>query len=433
MTSDGSTLGSSESSTRARFRYVRLLRRNREFRGIVLAQVTSEVGDHFARFALAALVLDRSDSVFYAALAFVVGYIPGLFGGVLLSPFADRMPRKRVLIVCDLARAAVVGVLALVAVDSTPLWVLFALLLFAELFSQPFFAARSAVMPDVLPDPQEYMIGSSLTRALNQANQVIGLSAAGVVVHAFSPRTALVVDAATFAASYLIIQIMLRFRAAFVAGRGGVRGFLAETAEGVRLVFGDRVRRSFILLVWSTIGFLIAPEAVALAYGREHDAADLGGFLMASVPAGAVLGVAFVSRLDPVSGVRLSPLLAAASLLPLVATFANPAVPVAIALWFVSGALQAFIVPMIVGVNLVTPPGGRGRVNGVAAAGLSLFTAVGFAFAGRLADLASPATAVGIAGLAGLFFVGLLAVNWSQTVSELAVRSVPAPEPASAR
>ena len=136
MTGESSTVSGDSRSARATFRYTRLLRHNREFRGIVLAQVASEVGDHFARFALAALVLDRSGSVFYAAFAFVVGYVPGLFGGLLLSPFADRVPRKRVLIVCDLARAAVVGVLALAAVDATPLWFLFALLLFAELFSQ---------------------------------------------------------------------------------------------------------------------------------------------------------------------------------------------------------------------------------------------------------------------------------------------------------
>jgi hypothetical protein len=433
VTGESSTVSGDSRSARATFRYSRLLRRNREFRGIVLAQVTSEVGDHFARFALAALVLDRSDSVFYAAFAFVVGYIPGLFGGLLLSPFADRVPRKRVLIVCDLVRAAVVGVLALAAVDATPLWVLFALLLFAELFSQPFFAARSAVMPDVLVDPQDYMVGSSLTRGLNQANQVIGLAAAGVVVHAFSPRIALAVDALTFLASYLVIQLMLRSRAALMEGRGGLRGLLVDTAEGVKLVFFDQVRRSFVLLVWATIGFLIAPEAVALAYSRDHGAADLGGFLMAAVPAGAVAGVALVSRLDPLSGVRLSPLLAAASLLPLVVTAANPDVPVAMALWFISGALQAFIVPMIVGVNLVTPPEARGRVNGVAAAGLSLFTAAGFALAGRLADVTSPAAAVGIAGVAGLFFVGLLAMRWPQAVTELSTRSASAPEPASAR
>ncbi len=422
-------------SRRPTLNYARLLRRNREFRGLILAQVTSEVGDHFARFALAALVLDRSDSVFYAAFAFVVGYIPGVFGGVLLSPFADRMPRKRVMIVCDLARAGTVGVLALLAVDGTPLWVLFALLLFAELFSQPFLAARSATLPDILTDPQQYLVGSSLSRGLNQANQVIGLTAAGLVVHLFSARVGLVVDALTFVASYLLIKFMVRMRPAFMEGRGGLRGYLADTLQGVSLIFGDPVRRPFVLLVWATIGFLIAPEAVALAYGRAHDAADLGGLLIAAVPAGGAVGVIFVSRLSPVRGAQLGPLLAAGALLPLVATFADPPPWIAIALWFTSGMLQAFIVLMVVGVNLVTSPQSRGRINGVAAAGLSLFTATGFALAGRLADLVTPAAAVGISGSTGLVFVGLLATQWPAAISELTRRSATqaAPAPAAAR
>lgn len=415
--------------------YVRLLARNREFRGLVLAQVTSEVGDHFARFALAALVLDRSDSVFYAALAFVVGYIPGLFGGVLLSPFADRLPRKHVLVVCDLARAVTVGVLALVAVGGTPLWVLFALLLFAELFSQPFLAARSAMLPDIVPGQQEFMAGAALGRGLHQANQVLGLAAAGAVVAASSPRTALAVDALTFVASYLFIQVMVRFRAAPVSGRGGVRGFVADTAEGLRLMFSDPARLTFGLLVWGTIGFLVVPEAVALAYTREHHAADLGGVLMASVPAGGVFGVVVISGFRPVRAAALAPWLAALAFVPLVLTFMNPAPWLAGVLWFVSGALQAFLVALFVGVMLLTPPEGRGRVAGVGAAGLSLCTAMGYAFGGRLADVATPSAAVGIAGVAGLAVVALISVRWSAAIAELTTRSaklpsIPVAEPA---
>ncbi len=399
--------------------YVQLLGRNREFRGLVLAQVASEMGDHFARVALFKLVLDRSDSIFYATLAFVVGYIPGLFGGVLLSPFADRLSRKRVLIVCDLARASVMALLALVAVASTPLWILFGLLLFSQLFSQPFAAARQATVPDVLPDPKEYMAGTGLMRGLYQVNQVLGLTAAGVIVQAFTPRTGLVVDAFTFLASYFFIQAFLRARPAPLEGRGGVRGFLMDTADGVRMVLGHRARRMFVLLVWATIGLLIAPEAVAIAYARDHDLPGLGGAMLASVPAGGAFGVLLVSRLDPVRAARLSPLLALGACLPLVVTFLDPPPALAMPLWFVSGGLTAFVIAMVVAVNLVTPAEGRGRVNGVAGAGLSLFTASGFALAGLLADLLSPAAAVGIAGVAGLGIVALIATRWEPAVALL--------------
>ena len=106
---------------------------------------TSEWGDNIARVALASLVLARTDSAFLAVLAFVVSFVPAVFGSALLGGLADRVPRKVVLLGCDLGRGWSSRVLALVAVDGTPVWVLLGLLLVAEMFSAPFEAAQRAV------------------------------------------------------------------------------------------------------------------------------------------------------------------------------------------------------------------------------------------------------------------------------------------------
>ncbi len=87
------------------------------------------------------------------------------------------------MIACDVARAVLVGALAVAAAVAAPLWTLMALLLAAELFSAPFDTARAAVLPDVLPDPEDYLTGSGLCRVLNQVNQVVGLAAGGAVVY----------------------------------------------------------------------------------------------------------------------------------------------------------------------------------------------------------------------------------------------------------
>jgi MFS family permease len=389
-----------------------LLTKNREFRGLVLAQVTSEIGDHFARFALAALVFERSDSMVAAALAFVVGYLPGIFGAVLLAPFADRVPRKRVLLVCDAARAVLVALLALLAVSSTPIWALFVVLLASQLFSPPFEAARAALVPDLLPDSREFFAGTSLTRALYQINQVIGLTVAGVVVTAFSARTALAIDALTFALSFLILLTALRPRRAPIEGRAGVRGFLADTAEGARIAWADPLRRVFIGFVWVTALLLIAPEAVAIAYADEQDVPNLSGALMAAIPAGATVGVAIISRIGPTRAVGLVRVLAVLSFLPLILTVLDPGVYVSAGLWFVSGMLQAFLVPVMVTVNLATPSQYRGRLNGLAGGGLGVATAIGFLAAGALADLSSPQAAIATAGVAGVIVVGLFSLVW---------------------
>ncbi len=133
---------------------------NREFTGLIVAQVLSECGDQIARVGLAVLILARTDNPFLAALAFVVGYVPAIFGAALLGPFADRVSRRTVMLVADMGRAVLIGLLALLAVPSTPVWLLFALLFLAELLSAPFEAARAAVLPDLLPDPRHYLRGA---------------------------------------------------------------------------------------------------------------------------------------------------------------------------------------------------------------------------------------------------------------------------------
>src|SRR5260370_39431224 len=79
-----------------------------EFRALWAAQVLSVVGDQLARVALTLLVFDTTKSAFLAAVTFVASVVPVFFGGIVLAGLADRFPRRRVMIVCDVARCALV-------------------------------------------------------------------------------------------------------------------------------------------------------------------------------------------------------------------------------------------------------------------------------------------------------------------------------------
>lgn len=395
--------------------YRRLLR-NREFSGLVVAQVTSELGDHVARVALASLVLTRTDSAFLAVLAFVVSFVPAVFGSALLGAIADRFPRKVVLLACDLARAGVVGVIALMAVDSTPVWVLLALLLVAETFTAPFEAAHRSMLPDVLPDPRECLTGSGLLRILHQVDQVLGVVAAGVVIVLVGERAGLLLDVVSFLVSFLVLAVTLRWRPASrqrPAGSDVHRSLVTDFREGWRLVFDDPALRALVVLAWSSAIFVIAPEAVALAYARDDGAGPgVGAALMASLPAGAAVGAMLVARLEPLRQVGLIMPLAVATCTPLLLTSLAPPWELVLALWFVSGLSQGFMVPLMTTVNLVSPAALRGRVNGLAGAGFSLVTAVTYLLGGAMADLASPAVSVTVAAVLGLALVGAAHRAW---------------------
>src|SRR4051794_9572143 len=80
------------------------------FRALWLAELLSVAGDQLARVALAVLVFGRTGSASWSALTYALTFLPALFGGVLLGGLADRFPRRRVMVVADLARAWLVAV-----------------------------------------------------------------------------------------------------------------------------------------------------------------------------------------------------------------------------------------------------------------------------------------------------------------------------------
>ncbi len=179
-----------------------------EFRALWLAQLLSVAGDQLARVALTLLVFGRTGSPLLAAVTFAASVIPTALGGVVLAGISDRLPRRTVMITCDLVRAALVAAMTLAGV---PVWVLIGLLFLVTLTSAPFTSARAALYPDILAGDR-YPVGTAITLTTLQFAQVIGFAAAGVAVALFGVRTCLLVDALTFACSAAIIRIGVRAR-----------------------------------------------------------------------------------------------------------------------------------------------------------------------------------------------------------------------------
>ena len=245
-------------------------------------------------------MLARTDSAFLAVLAFVVSFVPAVFGAPLLGGLADRVPRKLVLLVCDLGRGVVITVLALLAVDGTPVWVLLGVLLVAEFFSAPFDATQRAVVADVLPEPRAALAGMGLMRVLFQLDQVVGIALAGLVIYAVGARCG-----SAHRRGHLRRVLRRAARDPAVAARHARRRGACvvpagRSARECTCVFDDPALRALVVLGWGAAVFVIAPEAVALAYAR-HDGMppQVGAVLMASVPAGAALGAYLVGRQAP--------------------------------------------------------------------------------------------------------------------------------------
>jgi len=386
----------------------------REFRGIVISQVASEAGDQIARVALALLVLAHTGSPLYAAATFAVAIIPSFLGGALLGPVADRFSRRSLMLGADLARAALIMLLALVAVPATPLWVLFGLLLVAELFTPLFDSARGATTPEVLGSVALVATGVALSRALSLANQAVGLVLGGLIVQlSNNPRLALAIDGFSFLVSYGVLVVFLKPRPSVLESTPSLPVLMRDLRRGFTLLMSDRSRRALVLLGWGMALPLVAPEAVALAYVDQQGAADTwGGVLMAAVVIGAAVGAVAVGRRSPRDQLDLVLPLAMMMSLPLLVTGIEPPLWLLTLLWFASGAAQAFLVPVMAFTTLLTPNDQRGSVVGIASAGFALLTSVGYLVVGWVATITSPAFAVVVMAVIGLVVASASYVVW---------------------
>jgi MFS family permease len=394
---------------------------DREFRGLTLAQFTSECGDQIAAIAISLLVYGRSNSPFLAAATYAVSYVPWVLGGVLLAPLTDRYPRRAAMLVCDAGRAIVMGILALVsAIHGIPIAALIALVLISSFFSPPFSSARSALIPDIFDNGPPYVRAVAVGRILQQTDQVFGFALGGVVVAAVTPRGALALDACTFAVSFVLVISHVKERPGAMSDGTSMNalGLLRRVVPDLGIVWSHPARRVLLMFTAASLIFMIAPDSLAVAYARQHGhGAVAAGLLAASQPFGIAVGAWLFIKFVPTreQGRYLLPLGAAGGL-ALALTCLVPPVPVACALWMLSGMAQAFVVATIAAYNVVTDRSLRGRANGLAAASIAVTQGFGFLIWGGVADFEGAAAGVAWAGITGLLIVTIARYFWPYDV-----------------
>jgi MFS family permease len=368
-----------------------------EFRALWAAQLLSVIGDQLARVALTVLVYDRTRSALLAAVTFVVGIVPTFFGGVTLAWLADRYPRRGVMIACDLVRCALVLVMA---APGVPLAGVVTLLFLVTLVGAPFASARAAIYPDVLTGDR-YVMGTAVTLTTYQFAQVLGFAAGGAVVGLFGTRQSLVIDAATFAASALIVRAWVRSRPAPAAGHHEPSR-LAGIAAGARLVFARPALRTPMLFGWLA-AFYNAPEGVVTPLARDlRGGAVAVGVILAAAALGETAGAIVLSRfVAPPARLRLMGPLAVAACAVLVLYFWQPGLSGSLLILVVSGLCASYQLAANAAFVTAAPPERRSQAFGLAQGGMSLGQGIVLILAGAAADHYSAARVIAACGAVG--------------------------------
>ena len=177
----------------------------REFRLFFTGQMVSLLGDAVTPFALTWAVLDLTGSardlgfVLAAKIAPLVVFL--LAGGV----FADRLPRRGVMLTADVARMAVQAATAALLLSHTArIWELVVLQAFAGTGTAFFNPASTGLTPMTVSAGR--LQEANALRGMSTASmQFAGPAVAGILIVTVGPGYALAVDAASFGVSALYL------------------------------------------------------------------------------------------------------------------------------------------------------------------------------------------------------------------------------------
>jgi MFS family permease len=237
--------------------YARLVRENRNFRFLWLAQIVSENGDWLYAVAIYSLILELTGSAQAVALAFVLQVLPQFFASPTAGVLNDRLSRKRVMIFADCARA-VITLMMLFAQTREALPLLYFLLFFETMFWALFEPGRSAIIPSIARSEEEMLVANGLSSTTWSVNLAVGSAIGGLLAALFGRNFVFVVNALTFVVSAILLRsIHVRERHLESVPAFHVRELFdfSPILEGMRYVKRDP-RLLTTIFVKAGIGFL---------------------------------------------------------------------------------------------------------------------------------------------------------------------------------
>jgi MFS family permease len=377
--------------------------RHRDYRIFWFTQLFSLTGTWMQSLAQSWLVLTLTNSPAALGLIGVFQFGPSLVLGLPAGVLVDRFPKRRILLVTQIAAATVTGLLAfVVATGRVELWHIYAAALGLGIVASVDMPARQSFVVDLV-GKDDLMNAIALNSALFNTTRVVGPALAGLLLAAFGPELNFVLNAL----SYLPVTAAVFFMT--TQGRP-VAGSL-ETSPWDRLREGLAfVRRTPAVLLpillaglMAVFGMNFGVWAPLLARNVFEIGASGFGLLMSSLGVGSLLGalaLAFTGR-QPSPRVMLTTALLFGVFEILLGIAAGLRLPAVLAMVLMAGTGFAMSTTMAQANSTVqtnSPDHLRGRVLSIYLTVFAGSTPLGAALAGFMSSLWGAPAAVAVGG-----------------------------------
>ncbi|WP_440998486.1 MFS transporter [Fodinibius sp. SL11] len=218
--------------------YIDLVSNNQNYRRLWLSQVVSNFGDWFGILAVYALITKYSDSEFLLGLIIVVK----MMSLASFSPFAgyitDRFNRRRLMMLCDLVRGAIVlGLLLVVSYET--LWLAYVLTALQMMFSAIFEPAKTSSIPNVTTE-RELVDANVLSAASWSIIFTIGMGFGGLATAWLGTDLVFIINALSYVLSaWFIYRAVIPQKKMEAAERKRTRNPLTGIKEGFRYLLDN--------------------------------------------------------------------------------------------------------------------------------------------------------------------------------------------------
>ena len=281
------------------------------FRWLWSASTLTNIGDGIVLAAGPLLVASETRDPFLVSLAFFCEFLPSLVLGSFAGVIVDRVERKRIIVVVNIVRAAVLGILATTIATGTVsiVTVLLALLLLAtaETFAD---LSASSLLPRLLPRDSLGLANARLQSSHLLTNQLIG-PPIGAFLFVAGMAIPFAADAICYALGAVLVA---RIAAEVVPARettadaaevrsspgAGIGSVWSELVEGVRWLRAHPPMRTLALTVVAFNVTFGAAMSVLVLYAGDRLGMDSVGFglLTTASAIGGIVGTGAYGRLE---------------------------------------------------------------------------------------------------------------------------------------
>jgi MFS family permease len=268
------------------------------------ASAVSNLADGIFWIALPLLALRLTDSPALVAGVVFASRLPWLLFALVAGALADRLDRRRTMILVDLVRVGLLGSLsAAILLDVATIPMLYIVAFALGVFETLFDTSAQSIMPSIVPRSRLSLANGRLYAAELTMNQFVGPPLGGLLA-------AVAIGAAfgTSAVAYLLAAlVLLSITGSFRPVREGPPARLdREIAEGLRYLVGHPLLRTLAVMVGiSNLGGA-AVFAIFVLYAVEPGPLGLSevgfGLLATAGAVGSVAGSLLAPRLEKVAG-----------------------------------------------------------------------------------------------------------------------------------